>query len=112
MRRVDWSDLVGVICSLRRTAASDPHGRAGGLRARIRTLKAADRVVGQRLADVGGGKHLIRYAGEPPGSDTLRELADELERMTMRISDRAEAAQALRVFDMRLHRTIPPAAGG
>ena len=30
----------------------------------------------------------------------------------MRITDRAEAAQALRVFDMRLHQSIPPAAGG
>ena len=112
MEGVDWSDLADVICSLRRTAVSDPHGRAGGLRARIRALKAADRVVGGKLVDVGGGKHLIRYAGGPPGSATLRALADELERMTMRITDRAEAAQALRVFDMRLHQSIPPAAGG
>ena len=98
-----------MIRSLRKTAAADPFSRAGNLRARIRELKAADHAVGQQLAKVGVGRHTIRYLGRPPWPDTLRMLADELERISM-ISDKAEAVRALRAFDVRLHRSIPPGA--
>jgi EAL domain-containing protein (putative c-di-GMP-specific phosphodiesterase class I) len=102
----DRANLADAISSLRRTAAADPFSRAGNLQARIRALKAADHAVGQELVKVGAGRHTIRYLGRPPWPDTLLRLADELEAIAT-ISDSSEVARALRVFDLRLHWSIP-----
>ena len=96
---MDWSGFPQVIASLRQAAG-------GNLRARVRALKEADRLVGRRLHELTGHGHFVRYTGSEPAEETLVALADQLEQLTAIVGER-EAVDALRLLHVHLHGSIP-----